>query len=80
MLCVDALIIYVFLYLFMYVFIDLFKWWLWQYHLDYISKKYNISMVTTSCVSPLPDLIVRVIQENKGRMKLEEWRKVGVLW
>uniref|UniRef100_A0A8C4YUZ9 Prominin 1 b n=1 Tax=Gadus morhua TaxID=8049 RepID=A0A8C4YUZ9_GADMO len=28
--------------------------------------------------NPFPkDLIVRVIQENKGRMKLEEWRKVG---
>ena len=35
-------------------------------------------MVNPACVSPLPDLIVRVIQENKNRMTLEEWRKVGV--
>ena len=41
-------------------------------------KIYIISMVNPACVSPLPDLIVRVIQENKNRMTLEEWRKVGV--
>lgn len=31
-------------------------------------------------VSPPPDLIVKVIQQNMGGIKIEEWRKVrGVL-